>query len=474
MSVDAIADSGLPAPSAERREAPASDAPASWAGPLQGAPALRLPPAVELPRSLARLRLSVRQTEVLFRARRELGDVFRIPGVRDEHLVVTSHPDHVRSLFRADPGLVPSSTVDSPVRPIVGPSSVLTTIGAVHMRQRRLVLPALRGEAVARYAEMIQEIAEREIERWPIGVPFALAPRMAAVTLDVIMAAVFGVSPRPAPGTLEDRARRLVRNAVGMTTQPWSQAGEIISAGSDRPPLALRPFLAYVDRLLRQMIDKRRRESSIEHTDVLSLLLHARDEDGVPLRDDEIRDQLVTLVLAGHETTANALAWGFERLLRNPAAYDRLREEVRAGEGEEYIEATIHETMRTRPVVPVIGRRVAAPWQFGDYTVPAGTPVLVGITLLHHRADVYPDPFAYRPERFLGVKPGAYTWIPFGGGIRRCAGATLAMAEQRAVLRVLAERTDLQAPDPTPEHIRHRNVTAIPAKHTQVILTHRS
>jgi cytochrome P450 len=200
-------------------------------------------------------------------------------------------------------------------------------------------------------------------------------------------------------------------------------------------------------------------------SDVLSLLLGARDEHGEPLTDHELRDELMSLVLAGHETTANSLAWTFERLLRTPPAYVRLRETVRSGDragAQEYVEATIHEGMRNRPVIPMIARLVMRSWRFGDYTVPARTPVGVSIVALHHRPDVYPDPHAFEPERFLGVKPGTYTWIPFGGGIRRCLGATLAMAEQRVVLEAIARRTDLVAPDPAPERPRMRNVTMIP------------
>jgi cytochrome P450 len=179
-------------------------------------------------------------------------------------------------------------------------------------------------------------------------------------------------------------------------------------------------------------------------------------------------------VLAGHETTANSLAWAFERLLRTPVAYDRLRETVRSGaDPDGYLEATIHEAMRTRPVVPIIGRTVTVPWQLGEYAVPAYTRVLISILLLHHRPDVYPDPFAFRPERFVGVKPGTYTWIPFGGGIRRCLGASLAMAEQRVVLDAIARRTDFGAPDPRPERARHRNVTMIPARGARVVMTAR-
>jgi cytochrome P450 len=205
---------------------------------------------------------------------------------------------------------------------------------------------------------------------------------------------------------------------------------------------------------------------------VMSLLLEARDEDGRKLTDEELRDQVVSLVLAGHETTANSLAWTFERLLRFPAAYDRLCQLARSGgeEAQEYVEATIQEGMRVRPVIPMVVRMVKRPWQLGEYVVPADTPVAMSIVALHHREDVYPDPHSFRPERFVGRKPGTYTWMPFGGGIRRCLGASLAMAEQRVVLDEIAKRVDLRPARVAPERARQRNVTMIPARGGRVVV----
>jgi cytochrome P450 len=460
-------------------------APPSPAGPApeDGSPE-RLPPGIALPRALQTLRFSVRQIELVFRARRQLGEVFRFNGmVNDEVIVVTSHPDHVRSLFTADPELAPSLTGESPLRPIVGPNSVLTLIGAEHMRQRKLLLPSFHGEAIERYTAMIADVAEREIDRWPLHAPFALAPAMQAITLDVIMSGIFGVESVPREGTPERTLREEIKSAVRLTTRPIAQAIELLNINRSEPVGPVRRLVAALDRPLYATIAARRAAGDAAgRTDVLSLLLTAHDEDGAPMSDQELRDELLTLVLAGHETTANSLAWAFERLLRTPHAYARLREEVRGGQGEDagadYIEATIHETMRSRPVVPIIGRRVRAPWRLGEWRVPADSSVLVSILLLHHRPDVYPDPFAFLPERFLGVKGGraisTYTWIPFGGGIRRCLGATLAMAEQRVVLRAIARRTDMTAADPTPERARHRNVTMIPARGAQVILDART
>jgi cytochrome P450 len=456
---------------------PSGSAPPSPAGPApaDGAPVV-LPPTVNLPRALQTLRLTVRQIQFMFRARRELGEVFGINGIIDRGvIVVTGHPDHVKSLFTASPDEAPSLTGDSPLRPIVGPNSVLTAVGPRHMRQRKLLLPPFHGEAVQRYTEMIAEVADREIERWPIGRPLALAPRMQAITLDVIMAGVFGIEGRPAKGTPEHGLRRAVRWVLELSTRPEAQVAELLNLGRPEPVGPTRAVLAYLDRHVYAVIGARRSaQDAARRTDILSVLLDAETEDGERLTDKELRDELLTLVLAGHETTANSLAWIIERLLRNPASYDRLRETARSEKDPDgYLEATIHEGMRSRPVIPVIGRNVTVPWQLGEYSVPEGSSVLISILLLHHRHDVYPDPFAFRPERFIGRKPGTYTWIPFGGGVRRCLGASLAMAEQRVVLGAIARRTDLYAPDRRPERARHRNVTMIPAEGARVVVAAR-
>jgi cytochrome P450 len=452
------------------------EAPPSPAGPARdGIGHLRRPPEIALSRTQQTLRFSVRQIEFVFGARRRLGEVFRMrTRVVDGGTVVTSHPDHVRSLFTADPTEAPSLTGESPLRPIVGPNSTLTALGERHMRQRKLLLPSFHGEAVARYTEMIEAAAEREIDRWQLNTPFSLAPRMQAITLDVIMAGIFGIEGRPERGTPEHRLRQVIRRLVLLSTLPISQVAELLNTGSDEAVGPTKIALGYLDRATYDVIRKRRAEDLEERTDILSVLLQATDEDGTPLTDQELRDELLTLVLAGHETTANSLAWTFERLVRTPGAYDRLRAAVRDDDDRAaVIEATIHEGMRSRPVIPVIGRRVTVPWQLGEYGVEADTPVLMSILLVHHREDVYPDPFAFRPERFLHRKPGTYEWIPFGGGIRRCLGATLAMAEQRVVLEAVARRTDLIAEDPAPERAVHRNVTMIPGRGARVIMRER-
>jgi cytochrome P450 len=449
-------------------------APPSPAGPIEAAEQERLPlpPSVPLPRLAQTLRFSQRQIEFVFRARRELGETFRMRGIVPGGPVLTSHPDHVRSLFTAKPEQAPSLTGESPLRPILGPNSVLTAVGPRHMRQRKLLLPPFHGEAIEQYTQMIARAAEEEIDRWPLGEAFALAPRMQAITLDVIMAGIFGVEGKPAPGTPEAALRRTIKRLVNASTRPDAQITELIHVGREEAVGPLKLGLAILDRPTYAVIRARRQAADLEERrDILSLLLQARTEEGEAMDDKELRDELLTLVLAGHETTANSLSWAWERLTRNPDAHEALLHAVREDEGAaEMVEATINESMRSRPVIPLIGRRVAVPWQLGEYAVPADTPVAMSILLVHHREDVYPDPFAFRPERWLGRKPGTYEWIPFGGGIRRCLGAALAMAEMRVVLTTMARRLDLEADRPEPERAQHRNVTMIPARGGRVVV----
>jgi cytochrome P450 len=449
-------------------------APPSPAGPVEAAEAaaLAVPPDIALPKLAQTLRFSMRQIEFVFKARREHGEVFRMHGVIPGGPVVTSHPDHVKSLFMAKPEQAPSLTGESPLRPILGPNSVLTALGPRHMRQRKLLLPPFHGEAIAQYTGMIAEAAEREIDRWPVGETMALAPRMQTITLDVIMAGIFGVEGKPAPGTPEAALRLAIRKTVASSTWPTAQVTELLHVGREEPMGLLKLGLAMLDKPTYAVIRARRGATDLdERRDILSILMQARTEEGEALNDKELRDELLTLVLAGHETTANSLAWGWERLVRNPEAHTALVQAVRRDEGaEERVEATIIETMRNRPVIPIIGRRVQVPWRLGDYGVEPGTAIAMSILLVHHREDVYPDPFAFRPERWLGRKPGTYDWIPFGGGIRRCLGAALAMAEMRVVLTTMARRLDLEPDRPEAERAMHRNVTMIPARGARVVI----
>ena len=447
----------------------------SPAGAIDAAELARLPapPARRLPRAAQVIWFGQRQWNFVFANRAKFGDVWGARGYVPGRAAVTCHPDHVQALFTAPPAQVPTLAADSPLRPVLGPNSVLTANGPRHLRQRKLLLPAFHGDAIARYERMIAEAAEREIARWPVGKPFALAPRMQAITLDVIMAGIFGIEGRPKRGTPEARLRRAIREVVRASTLPGAKVAELTNIGHDEPVGLTSLALRVPDRCVHAVIAKRRRDPDLESRgDILSMIMHARTDDGETLSDHELRDELMTLVLAGHETTANQLAWTWERLVRHPDAYERLVAAVRddAEDADEVIAQTITESMRTRPVIPMTGRRVAVPWRLGDYGVPAGTPVAVSILLLHHREDLYPEPFAFRPDRWEGRKPGTYEWIPFGGGTRRCLGAALAMAEQRVVVRAMARQLDLAATTTKPERPKHRNVTMIPARGGRVVV----
>ena len=465
-----------PAPPSAAERSLIGAAAASPAGPVATLDGLREPPAIRLPKVAQVLWFGQQQTSFVFHHRERLGEVFTAHGYVRGHPVVTCHPDHVRSLFTAPPGQVPTLAEESPLRPVLGPDSVLIANGPRHLRQRKLLLAPFHGEAVARYEAMIARAAEREIERWPVGEAFALAPRMQAITLDVIMAGIFGIEGRPRRGTLEHALRTSIKWLLWSSTLPGSKLAELMNLGHDEPFALTWAALLVPDRLVHAIVRKRRRQADLdERTDVMSLIMRARTEEGHALSDDELRDELMTLVLAGHETTANQLAWAWERLVRHPDAYARLDAGVRAG-GEtaaNAIEATITEAMRTRPVIPMTGRRVTVPWRLGDYGVPADTAIAISILLLHHREDVYPDPFSFRPERWEGRKPGTYEWLPFGGGTRRCLGAALAMAEQRVVLREMVARLELEPSTAKAERPVHRNVTMIPARGGRVVIAAR-
>ncbi len=449
-------------------------APPSPAGPVSEAALAGLgrPPSVDMPTLLQVLRFNQRQIEFVFRARREHGEVFRMRGTVPGGPVVTSHPDHIRSLFTCKAHEAQSLTGESGLRPVVGPNSTLTAVGERHLRQRRLLLPPFHGESIAKFEQMIVDATERAIDAWPVGRPIRLAPRMQAITLDVIMAGVFGIEGLPAKRTPEYWLREATRSIIYSSTLPFAQVAELMNVGRDEPVGIQKVALGMLDKPTYAVIRARRQARDIaERKDILSLLIEARTEEGEALTDKELRDELLTLVLAGHETTANQLAWTWERLVRSPAAHEELRAAVRDGEDAEgVVERTIQESMRSRPVIPIIGRRTMVPWQLGDVGLEAGVPITMSVLLLHHREDLYPDPFAFRPERWVGHKPGTYEWIPFGGGIRRCLGASLAMTEQRIVLATMARRLDLEAVREEPEHAVHRNVTMIPSDGARVIV----
>lgn len=406
--------------------------------------------------------------------RRRFGDTFsvRFVGMRTP-LVMVSDPVAVRALYsERENGLPPGRAFA--LRPLVGGRSILLQEGAEHLQRRRLMLPAFHGERIRAYEDLVAEVAEvaeRELARCPLGRPFALHPHMQRATLEVILKAVFGVSD----AQRLERLRRLVPQLLDATStgmQLRMLTRRIRDAG---PVPALRALTDEIDTELFAEIAERRRDRALsDRPDVLSLLIVARFEDGSAMDDRELRDQLMTLLVAGHETTATALAWTFDLLLRNPAALTRLNAEVDQGDGDEYLRAVISESLRIRPVVPLAGRRIASELRADGFVLAPGTDVTPAIWLTHTRPDLYPEPLAFRPERFLDKPPSTYGWIPFGGGVRRCLGAAFAEMEMRVVIRWVLRTRTLKAASAAAERPTRRNVTLSPRHGTQVIISPRS
>jgi cytochrome P450 family 135 len=396
-------------------------------------------------------------------SRRRFGDVFGVQFLGFERpMVMLSDPEAIRALYTAhEHGLPPGRSIA--LLPVMGPGSVLLLEGQEHLARRKLMLPPFHGERMRGYETTVREVTERELDGWSGNGerPFALHPRMQAITLEVILKAVFGVTDPARDARLHERLPRL----LGGTASPVLQFRVLLSRrlGRGDPLAALRELVVEIDELLLAEIAERRADpAAVERGDILSLLVAARFEDGAEMSDREVRDQLITLLLAGHETTATALAWTFDLLLRNPATLARLTAEVDAGEEDGYLRAVIAESLRLRPVVPLAGRRLASDLNADGLSLPAGTDVTPAIWLTHTRPDLYPEPYAFRPERFLEDSPTTYGWIPFGGGIRRCLGAAFAEMEMRVVLETVLRRRALSPASGRAERLTRRNVTFSP------------
>jgi cytochrome P450 len=425
------------------------------------------PPGPRLPAIAQALRLWSDPVRLLLRLRRRYGDVFSVDFPSFPRLVYVADPALVKQVFTGDPHDFHAGEANATVlEPALGPHSVLILDEEEHLRQRRLMLPPFHGERVQAYGDEIREIADREIETWPVGRPFALRPHTQRITLEAILRTVLGIREA---GRLA-RAQRLVDEFA-------RRSGPVLLFPYLRRRLGpLSPFVRFerardaLDAFIYEEIDHRRGlDRDGDRNDVLSLLLEATHDDGSPMSDEELRDEFVTIIGAGHETTATALAWAVERLLRTPRVLERLRDELASGD-EDYLDAVVKETLRVRPVLTDVARKLTTTTQIGGYTLPAGTFVLPAIIAIHHREDLYPQPFEFRPERFLEGQGEGYAWIPFGGGVRRCLGASFAQYEMRIVLRAIVERTDLRAVRDRPEALRPRNITLAPGRGARVLL----
>jgi cytochrome P450 family 135 len=430
-----------------------------------------LPAGPRLPRAIQSVIWYRGAQWLMTQCQARFGDMFTLKIANEGTWVVTSDPDTIKQVFTGDPRLLHAGEANRILLPVLGPDSVLLLDDAPHLRQRKLMLGAFHGERMQRYGALMADVAAREIERWPLNEPYPLRPRMQAMTLEIVLRAVFGVSEGPRM----DELRRELRGLLDTATDPFKGIA-LLALGPERIARvpSVRRELERVNGPIYAEIAERRTASDLaERDDIMSLLLQARHEDGSPMRDSELRDELLTLLIAGHETTANSLSWAVERLCRHPAQMDRLTAEVRGGESA-YLQATIQETLRLRPVISIVLRTLQEPMEFGGRLLPAGASIVPSIHLVHRRPDIYPEPEVFRPERFLesegGRAPGTYTWIPFGGGIRRCLGAAFAQFEMEVVLRELLLRRTLAPSRLESERNYRRAITETPRRDAEVLV----
>jgi cytochrome P450 len=430
-----------------------------------------LPPGPRFPSLVQGIGLWTRPLAYPERLRARYGKRFTVRFPLAPPFVILTDPDEIREVFMAPPDALHPGEGARVLEPLVGKNSLILLDEAAHMEQRRLLLPAFHGEKMARLGDLMTEVAEREVAGWPRGQEIGLQSRMQRLTLEIILRAVFGLDPGPRLDALRDGLSRLLafgdRPISLVPPDPEGRAARVLEK--------VGPFAEFVrlqavtDGLLFEQIDERRAGNG-DRDDVLAMLLEARHEDGSPMSSQELRDELMTLLVAGHETTATSLAWAFERLARSPRVLGRLVEELDSGD-EAYLTATIQETLRRRPVLPnVEPRLVKRPFEVGGRTYPVGVCLVPNAYLVHHDPDIYADPYEFRPERFLEEPPGTYTWIPFGGGRRRCVGASFALLEMRIVLRAVLTACELRPGGDGAEPTRRRNITIRPAAGARVVL----
>jgi cytochrome P450 len=454
----------------------------------------QLPPGPRMPAALQALGTWTRPTAVLDRHRARYGKRYTVHFLGQPRFVILSDPDEIKEVLMAAPDVLHPGEGARILEPLIGRNSVILLDEAPHMEQRKLLLPAFHGERMHDLEDLMRELTERELAEWPRGEAIELHSRLQHLTLEIVLRAVFGLER----GARLDELRDLLTRVLKFTESPLSLLPppppwmEGLMRG--RGPFGrLQALLAQADALIYELIDERRREAaggedggrvngegggSVERADVLALLLAATHEDGSPMSPAELRDELVTALVAGHETTASQLAWAFTHLAREPRVCGRLREELDASEDDAYLTATIQEAMRRRPVLPnAEPRLVKRPIAIGGVHYAPGAVLVVNAHLVHHDPDIYPDPYAFRPERFLeregGRAPGTYTWLPFGGGRRRCIGASFAMLEMQVVLGAVLERFELAPVGAKPEVARRRSITISPSRGAQVVLRER-
>ncbi|HTA98010.1 MAG TPA: cytochrome P450 [Solirubrobacteraceae bacterium] len=429
----------------------------------------QLPPGPRMPAVLQTLGFWSRPSGFIERSHARYGHRFTVRVIGQPPFVVLSDPQEIKEVFTALPDVLHPGEGARILERLVGKHSVILLDEQPHIEQRKLLLPAFHGERMQRLSGLMEELAEEEIASWPCGHVIELHPRLQRLTLEIILRAVFGLEQ----GAQFERLRDLLGKALAFSQNPLSMFPRPPRWLTMRGPIARQDrLLASVDEMIFELIAERRRTDS-EGDDVLALLLSAEHEDGSPMSSAELRDELMTALVAGHETTASQLAWGFERLAREPAVLKRLYEGLDDPE-DAYLTATVQEILRHRPVLPHAEPRLTMrPVEIGGFLYPPGVMLAAYAHLVHHDPTIYPEPQAFRPERFLDQTPGTYTWIPFGGGRRRCLGASFALLEMKLVIRAMLQRFELEPPQARSEKTRRRNITVSPARGCQLVLRER-
>jgi cytochrome P450 family 135 len=423
-----------------------------------------LPPGPRMPSALQAIGWARRPYPFMKRCQHRYGDVFTLRILHSGTWVFLCDPEDVKKVFTAPAGSLGVALANPLLLPVLGPRSVMLLEEPAHMTRRRLMLPPFHGKRMGADAEMMADVTREAIRRWPTGEPFELWPHMQAVTQEVIMRSVFGPDEEARLG----RLRKLLYQLTKALNEPrrLNLAAALGPRWLSRNN-GFRAAMAPVEAALLEEVDRRRREGENGRRDIVSILIEARYEDGSPMSEHDLRDELMTLLTDG--PTSSSLAWVFERLLRHPEKLKRLQQEVLAGEEDTYMDAVVKETLRLCPPVPVVVRRLLEPMKLGGYALPAGTTVAPCVYLIHRNEEIYPHPRHFLPERFLEQAPGTYTWIPFGGGTRRCLAASYAELEMKGVLRTVLREVDLRPADSDSERARRSAISFSPDKRGRVV-----
>ena len=426
-----------------------------------------LPPGPRLPATLQTIGFWSRPTTSTEKLRQRYGKAATTRLLGQPPFILLSDPEDAKAVLTAPPDVLHPGEGARILEPVVGAHSVILLDEDPHLEQRKLLLPAFHGDRMQRLTGLMEELTERELDRWPLDEPVQLHPRLQALTLEIILRAVFGLDEGPRL----DALRGLMPKLLAFGDKPLSLLPMFQRSFFGRGPFVeFMRLREQVDGHLFELMDERRAAGDTGREDVLATLLEATHEDGSPMSNEEIRDELLTALVAGHETTASSLGFAFAEIARAPG----IAEELAAGDPA-YLEAVINETLRRRPVLPnPEPRLVVKEFETGGYTYPPGVVLIVSALLIHHDPAIYPEPYAFRPERFLDSKPGTYTWLPFGGGRRRCIGASFALLEMRVVLRQAAARFTFRPAAAGAAGVRRRMITITPADGARVVLSARS